>query len=140
MKIRNKSPYGALDVPLLRRELAAGETPDVTREQAALLLLQTDNFEPADDEATGTRDQVLEDLAQWHADNPTGVLDDGGTGFGVDPALAAAVDAATGEVAGADLQSMTVTQLGELAERRGVELAGVTRKADIIATIQGASA
>jgi hypothetical protein len=44
--IRNVSPLGDLDVPLLGRILAAGEEVDVPKETAALLLAQPDNFQP----------------------------------------------------------------------------------------------
>lgn len=47
-KIRNVSPIGALDVPLIGRHLDAGEEADVTAEQAAVLLAQADNYAPAD--------------------------------------------------------------------------------------------
>lgn len=50
-KIKNISPRGDLDVPLLRRIVAAGETVDVTVEQAGRLLAQAANFAPADDAA-----------------------------------------------------------------------------------------
>ena len=51
MKIRNVCPIGDLDVPLLNRIVAAGEVVDVTPAQAAMLLQQASNYEPADDEA-----------------------------------------------------------------------------------------
>lgn len=74
MQIRNISPYGALDVPLLRREgepydehgegcLSAGEVLDVTPEHAAVLLEQHENFEPADDAAAAVRAEIDERLA-----------------------------------------------------------------------------
>lgn len=47
-KIKNVSPYGALDIPLLRRTVGAGEVVDVTAEQAERLLPQAENYEPAD--------------------------------------------------------------------------------------------
>ncbi len=43
-KIRNVSPYGDLDVPLLGVVVLAGETVDVTAEQAKILLDQTENW------------------------------------------------------------------------------------------------
>ena len=43
-KIRNVSPRGDLDVPLLGRVVEAGQTVDVTDEQAARLLPQVDNW------------------------------------------------------------------------------------------------
>lgn len=48
MKITNVSPLGALDVPLLRAVIDAGETLDVTEDQARVLLLQPGNYAPAD--------------------------------------------------------------------------------------------
>ena len=45
-QIRNISPIGDLDVPLLGRVVHAGEAVDVTDEQAALLLAQPMNYEP----------------------------------------------------------------------------------------------
>jgi len=39
-KIKNVSPVGDLDVPLLRRIVHAGEVVDVTEEQAARLTEQ----------------------------------------------------------------------------------------------------
>jgi hypothetical protein len=53
-KIRNISPYGDLDVPLLGRIVAAGEAVDVTDEAAAVLLDQTENWEPAGGPTTAT--------------------------------------------------------------------------------------
>jgi hypothetical protein len=47
-KIKNVSPLGDLDVPLLRAVIDAGETVTVTEDQARVLLLQPDNYEPAD--------------------------------------------------------------------------------------------
>lgn len=48
MLLRNVSPYGDLDVPLLRRVVARGEEFEVTGEQARVLLAQEENYEPAD--------------------------------------------------------------------------------------------
>lgn len=47
-KIKNISPLGALDVPLLRAVLESDEIVTVTEDQARALLQQPDNFEPAD--------------------------------------------------------------------------------------------
>lgn len=47
-KLKNISPLGALDVPLLRRVVDAGEVFETTEEQARVLLLQPDNYQPAD--------------------------------------------------------------------------------------------
>lgn len=48
VKIRNTSPRGALDVPLLGRVVEAGEVVDVDPAHAARLLKQVDNWQPAD--------------------------------------------------------------------------------------------
>ncbi|WP_115790038.1 hypothetical protein [Arthrobacter silvisoli] len=48
MKLKNISPLGALDVPLLHAIVEADEVIDVTPEQAHTLLQQPANFEPAD--------------------------------------------------------------------------------------------
>lgn len=58
MLIRNVSPRGDLDVPLLRRVVLAGEAVDVTPEQAQALLPQEDNWQPADHETPGEGDQA----------------------------------------------------------------------------------
>ena len=55
--IRNISPLGALDVPLLGRVVDAGEAVEVTDEQAAQLLPQAANWEPVEEteDAPGRR-------------------------------------------------------------------------------------
>jgi hypothetical protein len=55
MKIRNVSPLGDLDVPLLRRSIAAGEVVDIPDEHAQLLA-QFENFAPADKAAEKAAD------------------------------------------------------------------------------------
>ena len=47
--IRNVSPRGDLDVPLLRRTVAVGEVVDVDPVHATILLEQVDNWQPAAD-------------------------------------------------------------------------------------------
>jgi hypothetical protein len=47
--IRNISPRGDLDVPLLRRVVAVGEVVDVDPAHAEILLEQVDNWQPAAD-------------------------------------------------------------------------------------------
>ncbi len=47
--IRNVSPRGDLDVPLLGRIVAAGEVVDVDPAHAEILLEQVDNWQPAAD-------------------------------------------------------------------------------------------
>jgi hypothetical protein len=47
-RLKNISPLGALDVPLLRRIVEADEIIDVTEDQAKVLLLQPDNYQPTD--------------------------------------------------------------------------------------------
>lgn len=49
-QIRNDSPLGDLDVPLLRRVVERGEVVDVSDEHAAILL-QQDIWAPVDDDA-----------------------------------------------------------------------------------------
>lgn len=48
-RFRNVSPYGALDLPLIGRTVEAGETFEVTPEQARHLKGQDDNFAPVKD-------------------------------------------------------------------------------------------
>lgn len=47
-KLKNISPLGDLDVPLLRRVVDTGEVFETTEDQARVLLLQPDNYQPAD--------------------------------------------------------------------------------------------
>ena len=56
--IKNVSPLGELDVPLLGRFLAAGEEIEVTNDVAERLLPQAENYQPVDDDAKA----VLEKL------------------------------------------------------------------------------
>ena len=49
--IKNVSPLGELDVPLLGRFLAFGEEIEVSDDVAERLLPQAENYEPVDDEA-----------------------------------------------------------------------------------------
>ena len=51
MKIRNTSPRGALDVPLLGLVVEAGEVVDVAPAHAARLLKQVDNWQKSPDPA-----------------------------------------------------------------------------------------
>lgn len=51
MIIKNVSPLGELDVPLLGRFVDYGEEFEVTKEQAERLLPQAENYEPVDDDA-----------------------------------------------------------------------------------------
>lgn len=46
--IRNINPVGDVEVPLLRRIVARGESVEVTDQQAEHLLEQTENWSPAD--------------------------------------------------------------------------------------------
>lgn len=45
MKVRNVSPYGALDIPAAGLRFEAGETKEVPDELGAALIEQADNFE-----------------------------------------------------------------------------------------------
>lgn len=49
--IKNVSPLGELDVPLLGRFLKAGEEIEVSDEVAERLLPQAENYQPVDDGA-----------------------------------------------------------------------------------------
>lgn len=44
--LKNVSPYGDLEIPLLHRVVAAGEVFEVTDEQAERLAGQDDNYQP----------------------------------------------------------------------------------------------
>jgi hypothetical protein len=46
-KIKNVSPFGDLDVPLLGRIVEQGSIVEVTAEQADILLQQEANWQPA---------------------------------------------------------------------------------------------
>lgn len=55
MYIRNVSPLGDLDVPLLNQVVLAGDKVKVTKAQGEQLLLQTSNWEPVTGgESSGT--------------------------------------------------------------------------------------
>ncbi len=54
LKIKNVSPLGDLDVPLLGRVVKAGEVVEVTKEQSSKLLAQGDVWEPASSKDAGT--------------------------------------------------------------------------------------
>jgi hypothetical protein len=69
MRIRNDSPLGDLDVPLLRRVVERGDEVDVSAEHA-VRLLQQDIWTAVDDEARrvqaeldGPEDEVITDDA-----------------------------------------------------------------------------
>lgn len=110
MRVRNISPLGHLDVPLIGREgptlgkagrgcLEPGEDIEVTADQARILLCQGDVFEPADEEAAAL-------LAE----------------AGPDPAVV--------EV----LTALTITELRAIATQAGLDPAGM-KKADIVALL-----
>ena len=63
-KIKNVSPFGDLDIPLLGRVVSAGATVEVTDEQAAILLRQEDNFHAAGDGAGRIKEASLEEAAK----------------------------------------------------------------------------
>lgn len=56
-QIRNESPVGDLDVPLLRRIVKAGETVDVTEDQA-LRLLGQEIWSAVDDDARRIQEAI----------------------------------------------------------------------------------
>jgi hypothetical protein len=53
VKIKNVSPFGDLDIPLLGRVVAAGEIVEVTDEEAEILLQQESNYQPVGKPARG---------------------------------------------------------------------------------------
>lgn len=63
-KIKNVSPFGDLDVPLLRRVVKAGETVDVSQEEAEHLLQQPLNYQAVGQSAKKIEKEVTND------DNP----------------------------------------------------------------------
>lgn len=72
MKIKNVSPFGALDVPLLRTVIEPGQVLDVTEDQARALLLQPDNYEPADKPAKALAAALAAEQDTDGADTPDG--------------------------------------------------------------------
>ena len=60
-KVKNVSPFGDLEVPLLGQVIAAGAVVDVPEEQARVLLLQEDNFKAWGPAAQKAHDQAVAD-------------------------------------------------------------------------------
>ena len=58
MRIKNISPLGDVDVPLLGRIVEAGEIIDVSPEEAEQLVLQEANWQATDAEAKKLRDKL----------------------------------------------------------------------------------
>lgn len=56
-KIKNVSPFGDLEVPLLGRVIEHGSIVEVSEDEARQLLMQSDNFHPWGPDAR----QVIED-------------------------------------------------------------------------------
>lgn len=77
MLLRNVSPRGDLDIPLVRRVVPAGEVFEVTADQARRLLEQSGNFEPADAEAGKYVPDAPEPPGPLVVDAPEAVLKDG---------------------------------------------------------------
>lgn len=67
-RLKNISPLGALDVPLLRRVVEADEIIDVTEDQARVLLQQPDNYQPTD---KATKTLAADLTAQQDTDEAT---------------------------------------------------------------------
>ncbi|WP_422934979.1 hypothetical protein [Sinomonas sp. P47F7] len=61
MRIKNISPYGELDVPLLGGVVEAGEILEVDPEHAEALLAQAENWEPADAAARAVAEELNTD-------------------------------------------------------------------------------
>jgi hypothetical protein len=58
-KVKNISPFGDLDVPLLGQIFPAGAILDLPDEQAEVLLRQTDNFQAWGDKAHRVQNKAL---------------------------------------------------------------------------------
>lgn len=69
-KIRNVSPVGALDIPLIRAVVDADEVFEVSDEHAARLLVMAANFTPEDDAAHAIAATVLPAPAPAGTDTP----------------------------------------------------------------------
>jgi hypothetical protein len=69
-KLKNISPLGALDVPLLHTIVEADQTFDVSEDQARVLLQQPDNYAPVDKAAktlaAALADEQEADAAESH--------------------------------------------------------------------------
>lgn len=59
---KNISALGALEVPMLRRVIAEGETFEVNDEHAIYIAGQRGNFEPVDEAAVAARDEYEAEL------------------------------------------------------------------------------
>jgi hypothetical protein len=60
-KIKNVSPFGDLDVPLLGIVFEHGSILEVSEDEARTLLMQEDNFKPWGPEAREVLDNVQEE-------------------------------------------------------------------------------
>lgn len=60
-KIKNVSPFGDLEVPLLGIVIESGSILDVSEEEARILLMQEDNFKPWGPEAREVLDNAQEE-------------------------------------------------------------------------------
>lgn len=85
-KLKNISPLGALDVPLLRTVVEAGDVIDVSEDHARVLLLQHDNYAPADKAAktlaaalAGEQDADGADSHDGHNEDAQAPASDSGT-------------------------------------------------------------
>lgn len=78
--IRNVSPLGDLDVPLLRQIVQAGSEVETTAEHAATLLAQSENFAAVDEDAHAIADSLFYTPAHavdaLEPTNPAGDADD----------------------------------------------------------------
>ncbi|BCW79005.1 hypothetical protein [Arthrobacter sp. NicSoilC5] len=78
-RLKNISPLGALDVPLLRRIVDAEEIIDVTEDQARVLLLQPDNYQPTDKAANALAADLTAQQDPGEATSHDGNNEDAGT-------------------------------------------------------------
>lgn len=70
-KIKNVSPFGDLEVPLLGRVFEHGSIIEVSEEEARILLMQTDNFHPWGPDAREALEKEMEAEAQTAEEGET---------------------------------------------------------------------
>lgn len=75
-RLKNISPLGALDVPLLRTVVEAGQVFEVADEQARVLLHQPGNYEPADKAAKALATDLAAQQDPGEADSHDGHEED----------------------------------------------------------------
>ena len=73
-RLKNINPLGEIDLPLIDRSLMSGEEFEVTDEQAAVLLMQVDNYQAVTAPKATPADAATTDSAATPAptDTPKG--------------------------------------------------------------------